>query len=309
MLTRETFIGPWAGLPVSWAEDNTFDEKTYREDVARCCAAGVPGVYTGGTTGEFYALEYEEFQAVTDAAIAECRQADTPVMIGCTATFTDGVIRRARYAMDKGADAVQIALPFWMALTDAEILRFYTQVAAAISGLPISIYETQRAKRAIPIEVHRELHEAIPAILCVKSNEDTVGCTKEGCAAISHYYNVFVGEHLAWELGRFGAIGCNSSLVYMNPRYTLKMYDLLYAKQWDELKGLCDQVTRFFYEGLAPVSAKGCLDSAVDRMLGQTAGFLHTSLRCREPYTACTPDDREALRKWTWENVPALMQL
>lgn len=47
MLTRETFIGPWAGLPVAWQDDYSFDESTYRSDVARCCAAGVPGVYTG----------------------------------------------------------------------------------------------------------------------------------------------------------------------------------------------------------------------------------------------------------------------
>jgi dihydrodipicolinate synthase/N-acetylneuraminate lyase len=309
MLTRETFRGPWAGLPITWTENNTFDEKTYRGDVARCCAAGVPGVYTGGTSGEFYALELDEFAAVTDAALAEGKQAGVPVMIGCTATFTDGVIRRARYAQEKGADAVQIALPFWMALTDEEIVRFYTEVAAAIPGMPLSIYETLRAKRAIPIEVHRELHETLPTILCVKANADTLGHSPEGCAALSQYYNVFVGENAVWELGRFGAIGSCSSLVYMNPRYTLKMFDLLYAQQWDELKVMCDQVDRLFCEGLEPVSAKGCLDTAVDRMLGMTAGFLKTTLRSRGPYASCTQEDLEALRAWTRANVPELMEL
>ena len=52
-LTRDTFTGPWAGLPVAWTDDDRFDEVTYRADVARCCQAGIPGVYTGGTTGEF----------------------------------------------------------------------------------------------------------------------------------------------------------------------------------------------------------------------------------------------------------------
>lgn len=45
--------GPWAGLPVAWDEQYRFDEDAYRADVARCCEAGVPGVYTAGTTGEF----------------------------------------------------------------------------------------------------------------------------------------------------------------------------------------------------------------------------------------------------------------
>jgi len=43
-LTRETFAGPWAGLPVAWTEHDRFDEETYRADIARCCEAGVPGV-------------------------------------------------------------------------------------------------------------------------------------------------------------------------------------------------------------------------------------------------------------------------
>jgi 4-hydroxy-tetrahydrodipicolinate synthase len=309
MLTRQTFRGPWAGLPVAWKEDGTFDEKTYRRDVASCCAAGVPGVYTGGTTGEFYAMEFEEFAAVADATIAECKQAGTPVMIGCTSTFTRGTIHRARYAMDKGADAIQVAMPFWMALTDDEIVQFYVEVAEAVPGLPISIYETLRAKRAIPLEVHRRIHEAVPNVLMVKANEDTLGCSKEGCAALSDFCNVFVGEHLIHELGPHGAIGCCSSLVYMNPRYTLKMFELLYAKHWEALKPMTDQVHRFFVDGLAAIFSKGCLDSAIDRLLGRTTGFLKTNLHCRGPYTSCTEADMTQLRDWLQANIPELLEL
>jgi dihydrodipicolinate synthase/N-acetylneuraminate lyase len=309
MLTRQTFRGPWAGLPVAWKGDGTLDEKTYRQDVAACCAAGVPGVYTGGTTGEFYAMEFEEFAAVADATITECRRGTTPAMIGCTSTFTRGVIRRARYARDRGADAIQVAMPFWMALTDEEIVRFYIEVAEGAPGLPISIYETLRAKRAIPLEVHRRIHEAVPNVLMVKANEDTLGCSKEGCAALSEFYNVFVGEHLICELGPYGAIGCCSSLVYMNPRYTLKMFELLYAKKWDALKPMTDQVHRFFVDGLAAIFSKGCLDSAIDRLLGRTTGFLKTNLRCRGPYTSCTEADVAQLRDWLRANIPELLEL
>ena len=69
MLKKEQLIGPWCGLPVAWKADLSFDEKTYRGDVARSCAAGVPGVYTGGTTGEFYAQEFEEFQKIARLTI------------------------------------------------------------------------------------------------------------------------------------------------------------------------------------------------------------------------------------------------
>ena len=168
MLAKSQFIGPWAGLPIAWKDDDTFDEKTYRGDVKRCCKAGVPGVYTGGTTGEFYALEFEEFKAVTDATVAECKNASTPVMIGCTSTFTLGAIRRARYAMEKGADAIQVALPFWMEIPDSAVVRFFKELSGTVHGMPITIYETLRAKKAISLDLHRQIREAVSEIIGVR---------------------------------------------------------------------------------------------------------------------------------------------
>ena len=78
MLNRETFTGPWAGVPVAWTDDDRFDETTYRTDVARCCEAGVPGVYTAGTTGEFYAMEFDEWKAVTLATVKNARLTASP---------------------------------------------------------------------------------------------------------------------------------------------------------------------------------------------------------------------------------------
>ncbi|MCG2661332.1 MAG: dihydrodipicolinate synthase family protein [Kiritimatiellae bacterium] len=309
MLTKSQLIGPWAGLPIAWKDDNAFDEKQYRIDVANCCAADIPGVYTGGTTGEFYALEFDEFKAVTNATIRECRNGKKPVMIGCTATFTLGVIRRARYAIAKGADAIQIALPFWMELTDAEVVSFFKDVSAAVPGMPLMIYETLRAKKAISLKVHTLIHEAVPAVIGVKSNENTLGHTREGCAQISKLYNVFVGENMWYELGPSGAIGCCSSLVYQNPRIVLQVFDLLLKKQWKELKVAMDTFNHIINEGLKPCFDAGCKDSAMDRLLGLSAGFLKTSLHCRKPYVSCTQTHLIQFRKWLKDNHPEYLEL
>jgi len=309
MLRKKQLIGPWAGLPVAWKDDDTFAEKTYRGDVARCCAAGVPGVYTGGTTGEFYAQEFEEFKAVTKATIEECRKGKKPVMIGCTSTFTLGTIRRVRYAMEKGADAVQIALPFWMELTDAEVVGFFREVSTAVPGMPLVIYETLRAKKAISLKVHKLIHEEVPAVIGVKSNEDTLGHTRKGCAQISKLYNVFVGESMWHELGPSGAIGCCSSLVYQNPRIVLQVFDFLLEKKWKELKTAMDNFNHIIIKGLKPCFRSGCKDSALDRLLGLSAGFLKTSLRCRKPYTSCTHAQLVQFRKWLEKNHPEFLEL
>jgi 4-hydroxy-tetrahydrodipicolinate synthase len=310
MMDKEKLKGIWAGVPVAWKDDDTFDEKTYRNDVARCCEVGIPGIYTGGTTGEFYAQEIEEFMAITDATIAECRNAHVPVMIGCTSTCTRLVIRKAKYAAEKGADAIQVALPFWLEVPDRCVAGFFKEVADAIPGIPISIYNAgARMKKTLTPELLLEIHEKVPSVMHIKGVGDTPEMRRNVCSAINPYYRIFVGEHLLAELGKLGAIGSCSSFVYQNPRILLHMQALLYKKKWDELDVLCNKIGFICKEGLKPIIEAGCEDSAIDRLLGRSAGFLKTSLRCRGPYPYCSEQDLQQFRKWLQSNAPEFLEL
>ncbi len=309
MLTKDQLVGSWAGLPVAWKDDYSFDERTYRGDVARCCEAGVPGIYTGGTTGEFYATGDDEFKLIADATIQECKNGKTPVMIGCTSTYTLGAIRRAQYAAEKGADAVQVALPFWLEVPDEAAVEFFVELSAAVPGMPITIYETTRAKKALTLEQHRQIHQLVPAVIGVKSNANTVGVTEEGCAELSKFWQVFVGEGLWSQLGPHGAIGCCSAMIYLNPRLTMGMFDLLKAKKWDELSVWTEKSTRIIMEGLKPCWSVGREDSALDRLQANATGFLKTSLHCRKPYPSCTPEMVVNFRKWLADNLPEFLEL
>lgn len=309
MLTRQEMVGPWAGLPVAWDEHMRFDEGTYRANVARTCRAGVPGVYTAGTTGEFYAMELDEWKAVASATVEECREHGTPAMLGVTSTYTRGARLRAAYAAEIGADAVQVALPFWMELDDRQVLPFYEAVADACPGLALSVYETLRAKKALSLDQHRAIHDSTGRYLAVKANANTLGRTADGCRELSEFVNVWVGENEWNHLGPHGAIGCCSSLVYMNPRVLLHMFTLLRQQRWQELQPWTDMVNRLITEGLAPFTAKGYTDTAYDRLMGVTSGFLTMSLRSRPPYIAATDEDARELRQWMETNTPELLQL
>lgn len=309
MIGQEVLEGPWAGLPVVWKEDLSFDEANYRENVRRCCQAGIPGVYTAGTTGEFYAMEFDEFKAVSKATVEECRAGGTPCMIGISSTYTLGAQRRAEYAVEIGADAVQVAMPYWMEVDDREVLPFFREVAKASEPLALTIYETLRSKKSLTIEQHAAIKEAVPAYLAVKANAGTVGCNSEGCAELSRFVNVWVGEELWSELGPHGAIGCASALVYMNPRVTLMMFGLLKAKKWDELKVWTDMLHFYHAEGLKPFAEKGFTDSAFDHMHGLVAGFLTGSCISRGPYISATTDDIKELRGWFEVNAPEYLKL
>jgi dihydrodipicolinate synthase/N-acetylneuraminate lyase len=308
MLTRETLVGPWAGLPVAWTERDEVDEQAYRADVARCCAAGVPGVYTGGTTGEFYAMEFDEFRMVARATVEECRAHGTPAMVGCSSTYTLGAIRRAAFAAEIGADAVQVALPFWMEVDDRQVVPFFEEVAAETGDMALSVYETLRAKRKLTIDQHRGIRDAAPRYLMVKANAGTEGTTAEGCAALSDFINVFVSETLWPTLGPHGACGCCSAMVYWNPRLVLEAWSLLRKKQWERLAEAVEPFEALHKFLFDEFGARGFTDTAFDRLGGVAGGFLKTSLRSRGPYPSATEDDVRKLRQWYAENLPQMLE-
>lgn len=302
-------IGAWAGLPVAWDENLMFDEQVYRPDVERICKAGVPGVYTAGTTGEFYAMEFDEWKAVAKATVEECRKHGTSVMIGVTSTYTLGAQRRAAYAAKAGADAVQVALPFWMELDNRQVVPFLRDVTDVCPGLALSIYETMRAKKALTVDQHRAVFEATGCYVAVKANAGTVGSTPEGCRQLSEFLNVWSSENDWSRLGPHGLIGAASALVYMNPRIVLHMFDLLRRQKWVELKPWTDMMDRLVREGLKPFTEKGYTDTAYDRLMGVTSGFLTMSARSRGPYLSVTNQDVHELRVWMEANTPELLKL
>ncbi len=307
MLNRDNFTGPWAGLPVAWTDDDRFDEPVYRADVARCCETGVPGVYTGGTSGEFYAMEFDEFQAVARATVEECRARQTPAMIGCSSTYTLGAQRRAEFAARIGADAIQVAIPFWMEVGPKQIEAFFRDVSRASGDLPLSIYETTRCKVTLSLEQHRGLHGLLPNYLMVKANGGTLGASEDGCRALSEFVSVFVGESLWEQLRPCGARGGCSSLVYWNPRVCLSLWRAVEQGDWESVRQQTEPVSRLFAFLHDEFGQTGYTDTAFDRLGGLASGFLQTSLRSRGPYVSVSPADVEKLRAWYAAEFPGML--
>lgn len=307
-LNRQNFRGPWAGLPVAWDEQFRFDEATYREDVARCFQAEIPGVYTGGTSGEFYAMEFDDFKAVTRATVEVGTQHQKPVMIGVTSTYSLGAARRAAFAAETGAQAIQVALPYWMPVEDSQIVPFFREVASAAPGLALSLYETMRAKKVLTLDQHRRVKDAVPDYLMVKSITPALGCSVEGCKQLSEFVNVFAEEEQWPVLGPAGVAGCCSAKVYGFPRYVLGLWRELEAGNWAELDTRLSSLRAFATYYRTRNKGRGFTDSAIDRMVGRVQPFLGTSLRCHPPYPHVDETDVADLRRWCEQHTPELLK-
>lgn len=106
--------------------------------VKRLVADGVHAMAPLGSTGELAYLDDAEFDTVVDTTIAAVDGA-VPVLVGVSAMTTAETVRRARYAQQAGADAVQVVPVSYWKLNDREITEHFRAVSDAID-IPIMAY-------------------------------------------------------------------------------------------------------------------------------------------------------------------------
>lgn len=133
----------------------------------RVVAGGIRILMTGGSFGEGASLTEEEHVLFT-ATLAGTLRGRALLFAGATTLNTRDTIARARRLVGCGADGLFLGRPMWMALDRPGILAFYRDVAEALPGVPIIVYDNQFAfKGKIDTETHAALSE-IPEVVATK---------------------------------------------------------------------------------------------------------------------------------------------
>ena len=304
-LTRDNLHGVWAALLLPWTDDDRLDEPRFAAEVRAYGGTGLHGVYTGGTTGEFYAQDDATFEQVARIACIEGHGIGLPVQIGCTALSTRTVRQRIRAAIAAGADAVQLAVPFWLELSDDEMLDFVCAAAEEAGAVPLVLYNTGRAKRKLSPELWGRLALAAPTLIGAKDTGATVDELRAVLAAAPGLA-VFGAEHDLAAKTEAGGRGVYSSITGLNARRVVALYELCRLGRFEEAAPLEDELRRYTFELLLPMVREGLWDSAVDRVQ-RMAGGVDVGLRCQGPYRSATPEHVERLRAWCRQHAPGLL--
>jgi dihydrodipicolinate synthase/N-acetylneuraminate lyase len=135
--------------------------------VRRIRRGGIRLLLTGGSFGEGPSLTDAEHVAFA-GCVAETLAGDGWLFAGATTLNTRDTIARGRRLIDAGATGLFLGRPMWMALDAPGILRFYRDVAEALPGVPLIVYDNGFAfKGPIPTAVYAELAQ-IPEIVATK---------------------------------------------------------------------------------------------------------------------------------------------
>lgn len=307
-LTPSELNGIWAGVTMVWDEDWRFDEATYATNVERTIAANVHGVYTTGSTGEFYVLEYEEFCDMVDIEAELCGKANMPLQIGCCSDATAKTIRLAEYAAGKEqVGAAQVCLPYWMELTDREVTQFFKDLRTACPHMPLVHYNIPRTKRFLHGEDYLRILEVAPNLIGVKYTFAGSHFSQlQQDIILTPGLSYFVAEDLLVSAMQLGARGSYSSLVTTSAAFMLDMFAKAQAGQWDEAIKMQRRASRFFADAGAFIEGRneGTMDPIFDKGLAVASGFALGHQRCRAPYIGWKDETVAALRAWLKENYP-----
>jgi 4-hydroxy-tetrahydrodipicolinate synthase len=141
--------GSFVALITPFNADGAVDFGAFRTLIDFHARHGTAAVLIMGSTGETSLLSPEEKKRII-VETAKMKRGAMPMFFGCTGNNTESTIASVRFARDNGADGAILAAPAYICASEADIEKFFLDVADA-SDLPLGIYNN-------PPRVKTDLH-------------------------------------------------------------------------------------------------------------------------------------------------------
>ena len=303
MSNRERLRGVWVAMPTPWGADGEIDTGVVCELVQRYAAFGLHGAYTTGTDGEMHVVELADFRRLAEAFGRAAADTGLPAQMGCTWSHTSGVIERGRIAQDAGIEIIQVALPSWIPLGDAEVRDFFSALHEALPDMQIVHYNIAKAGRFLTGTDYRALLEVAPNLVGSKHTGGDVASLIEivqATPALDHF--VVDGQIVPGAL--FGAQGFYSFLANLAPHIALELWHLCEQQRWEDAARLRERIDHLFRAWLGTtgdVSASSALGK-----IATAAGILPgMPLAVRPPYRSGDATHVDALSRLIDRSFPA----
>jgi 4-hydroxy-tetrahydrodipicolinate synthase len=201
---------------------------------------GVSGIFTFGSNGEFYVCTPQE-RIDFSKFVVEKVSGRVPVYVGTGSCSTVQAVEMSKKAEAIGADAVSVINPFFMKISDEQILKYYENVAKSVK-IPIIMYNIPKLTS---MNISSEVVSQAANIENVKGIKDSSGdmsnITKYIEATRGKDVDVLVGSDgkisEAYALGASGAVAGTANLittVVVNLFNSLKKGDLEAAKSYQK---------------------------------------------------------------------------
>jgi len=287
-MTALPFHGVFTALVTPFTEDGSaIDFDAYRRLLEMQLEAKVAGVVPCGTTGEAPTLtsaEQLELIRFTKRVVKN----ELMVVAGAGSNATQKSVDAAKAALEAGADAVMVVMPYYNKPSQAGMIRHVQQIAASVSG-PIVVYNIP-ARSAVELSVPSMLSvlESCPNVVAVKDATGGMGHCQELLSRSGDRVAVLSGDDaLTLPMMAVGASGVISVASNLDPKALVQLVNL--ARRGDFAAARKEQfkllpVFKALFEEPSPAPIKAALASQ---------GWMHGSLRL--PMLPVTPECHKRL--------------
>lgn len=164
--------GYWTAPVTPFAADGAVDEGAFARVLEHAVGQGVHGILINGSTGEWFAQTVDERRRLAEIAVSAVA-GRVPLAIGVSCSRAADAAALAVHAAGAGATSVMSSPPPMARPTDAELVAYYEEVAAA-TGLPMWLYNfPQDNAHNIRVDLIARLAD-IPNVVAIKqSTPDT----------------------------------------------------------------------------------------------------------------------------------------
>jgi 4-hydroxy-tetrahydrodipicolinate synthase len=210
-------------------ETENVDEQALRALIEYVLAGGVHGVFVLGSTGEFYALDYDQKKRAIEITVDQVK-GRVPVYVGASAITTKECINLTRTAKDLGADAVSVLTPMFISPNDEELFTHFKTIAES-TDLPILLYNNpDRTGVNISAGLMERLAE-LPNMVGAKDSSGDMTLTSEYIRRTRDKgFRIFSGKDTLilsiLVYGGFGAVAATSNIV---PALVVDIYNKFMA--------------------------------------------------------------------------------
>jgi 4-hydroxy-tetrahydrodipicolinate synthase len=200
-------------------------------------AGGIAGIVPCGTTGESPTLDDDEHIGVIAKVVKRVNKR-CPVIGGTGSNSTREAINLSKRAVEVGADAVMIVMPYYNKPTQAGMIAHCNQVAAAVKDTPVVLYNVpgRTASDLLPESVEA-VCKASPNVIAIKEATGNILRAQELHRRLGDRLTILSGDD-ALTLGMMscGAKGVISVTSNVFPRAVQHVCELALSGKWDEAR-------------------------------------------------------------------------
>lgn len=306
-LAASEVFGNWATLLLPIDESDAIDFSRLSDEIDAIVAAGVNGVYSNGTAGEFYAQSEEEFDQVSELLARKCESAGLPFQIGVSHTSAQTALSRLKRAVALKPAAVQVILPDWFPLTDEESIAFLSTMAEHAGSVGLILYNPPHAKRVLDGASLRRIAEAVPAVIGAKVGNVDAGWF-DALGPIRENLSVFTPGHFLATHFAMGSRGAYSNVACFSPRGAQRWYEQI-CTDLPAAQAFGGRLLEVFADHVTPyITRDRYCNAAVDKLLAAAGGWANVGTRLRRPYRSIPAEHAGKLREIFRSQLPELFE-